>query len=137
MATKVKGLDIFLKVNAGTEGDPNFQKVGGQKDASFERGLSTIDVTDKDSEGNEEHLTGIKNWGISFDAFLIEADEYWLDIEASYEARTQLLYQIVTPVHTYQGKATVESLSMTGPSADAGVVAFSLKGTAKLEKTTN
>lgn len=131
---KVKGLDIYLKVNAGTEGAPNYQKVGGQKDATFDRGQSTIDVTDKGSEGNEEHLPGIKNWSISFDAFLIEEDEYWQDIENSFDAQTQLLYQIITPTHTYTGKATVESLSMTGPLADAGVVSFTLKGTAALTK---
>lgn len=132
---KVKGLDIYLKVNAGTVAAPNFQKVGGQKDASFDRGMGTIDVTDKDSAGEEEHLTGIKNWGISFDAFLIEDNAYWLDIEESFEARTQLLYQIITPLHTYQGAASVESLSMSGPLADAGVVSFTLKGTGALAKT--
>ncbi|MCK4825172.1 hypothetical protein KA005_56005, partial [bacterium] len=131
---KVKGTDIYLKVNAGTEGAPNYQKVGGQKNASFDRALGTIDVTDKDSPGLEEHLPGIGNWSISFDAFLIEDNAYWLDIEDSHEARTQLLYQIITPSHTYTGKATVESLSMSGPLADAGVVSFTLKGTAALTK---
>ena len=131
---KVKGIDVYLKVNTGTEGSPVWTKVGGQKDASFDRGQSTIDVTDKDSEGNEEHLTGIKNWSLSFDAFLIEDNEYWLDIEDSFDAQTQLLYQIITPAHTYTGTATVESLSMSGPLADAGVVSFTLKGTAALTK---
>lgn len=131
---KVKGLDIYLMVNAGTPTVPNYQKVGGQKDATFDRGLSTIDTTDKDSEGHETHLVGIRNWSISFEAFLIENDEYWLDIENSYNAGTQLLYQIVTPAHTYTGTATVESLSMSGPLGDAGVVAFTLKGTGALTK---
>jgi len=134
MATKVKGTDIYLKVNAGTEGAPNYQKVGGQKDASFDRGLSTVDVTDKDSGGVEEHLTGFTNWSIGFEAFLIEDDDYWLDVETSHEDRTQLLYQIITPAHTYTGKATVESLSMTGPLTEAGVVSFTLKGTGVLTK---
>ena len=131
---KVKGLDIYLKVNAGTVGAPNFQKVGGQKDFSFDRGLSTIDVTDKDSEGHEEHLPGIGNWSITFDTFFIEDNAYWLDVEESYDARTQLLYQIITEAHIYQGTATVESLSLSGPLADAGVVSFSLKGTGALTK---
>lgn len=131
---KVKGLDIYLMVNAGTPAAPNYQKVGGQKDATFNRGLSTIDTTDKDSQGHETHLPGIRNWSISFDAFLIEADQYWLDIEDSYNAGTQLLYQIITPGHSYTGTATVESLNMTGPLAEAGVVAFTLKGTGALTK---
>lgn len=131
---KVKGTDIYLKVNAGTVGSPNYQKVGGQKDATFDRGVSTIDVTDKDSGGDEAHLVGNRNWSITFDAFLIETNEYWLDIEQSYDAGTQLLYQIVTPTHTYTGTATVESLSMSAAQADAGIVAFTLKGTGALTK---
>ncbi len=131
---KVKGLDIYLKVNTAVWPATNYQKVGGQKDASFDRGLSTIDVTDKDSAGNEEHLVGIANWSITFDAFLIEANEEWLDVEKSFDDKTQLSYQIITPSHTYTGKATVESLNMTGPLADAGVVSFTLKGTGALTK---
>lgn len=132
---KVKGLEIYLLVNTSIDPlNPSYQKVGGQKDATFDRGRATIDTTDKDSKGQEEHLPGIKNWSISFEAFLIENDEYWKDIENSYDDGTQLLYQIVTPDHTYTGAATVESLSMSGPLADVGIVSFTLKGTAGLTK---
>lgn len=132
---KVKGLDIYLKVNTGTIAAPVWTKVGGQRDASFDRGLSTIDVTDKDSAGHEEHLPGIDNWGISFDAFLIEDNAGFLEIEAAHIARTQKQFQIITPTYAYMGLATVESLSMSGPLADAGVCSFTLKGTAGLTKT--
>ena len=131
---KVKGIDIYLKVDTNPGGAPSYQKVGGQKDATFDRGLSTIDTTDKDSAGHETHLPGIRNWSISFEAFLIEDNQYWLDIEASYDAGTQLNYQIITPSHTYTGTATVESLSMSAAQADAGMVAFTLKGSAGLTK---
>lgn len=134
---KIKGTDIYLEVDTNPEGSPSYQKVGGQKDATFDRGLSTIDTTDKDSQGHETHLPGIRNWGISFDAFLIEANQYFLDIENSYNAGTQLSYRIITLLHTYTGTATVESLSMSGPLADAGVVAFTLKGTGALVKGAN
>ncbi|MBA7708133.1 hypothetical protein ES703_117023 [subsurface metagenome] len=131
---KVKGIDIYLKVDTNPGGSPSYQSVGGQKDATFDRGLSTIDTTDKDSAGHETHLPGIRNWSISFEAFLIEANQYWLDIENSYNDGSQLSYQIVTPAHTYTGTATVESLSMSAAMADAGIVAFTLKGTGPLVK---
>ncbi len=133
---KIRGIDIYLKVNTGTEGSPVWTKVGGQKDATFDRGGATIDITDKDSAGNEEHLSGNRNWGVSFDAFLIEDNAGFLEIEDAYNADppTQLQYQIVTPAFTYMGKATVESLSISASLADAGVAAFTLKGTAGLAK---
>lgn len=131
---KVKGMDIYLMVDVGTE---VWRKVGGQKDATFDRGAGTIDTTDKESGGDEEHLVGIRNWSVSFDAFLIEDNEGFLAVEAAFDAGTQLNYKLVTPDYDYKGKASVESLSMTGPLADAGVASFTLKGTKGLTKTAN
>lgn len=134
---KVKGIDIYLKVNTGTEVSPVWTKVGGQTGADFPRGLATMDTTDKDSGGHEEHLPGIRNWSISFDAFLIEDDAGFLEVENAYDANppTQLQFQIITPGFTYMGKATVESLSISAAQDAASVAAFTLKGTAGLSKT--
>lgn len=132
---KIKGTDVYLKVNTGTEGSPVWTKVGGQKDATFDRGTSTIDVTDKDSSGWEENLPGTRNWSISFDAFLIEDDAGFLEIEGAHDDNLQKQFQIITPTHTYMGKATVEGLSFAGPDGDASVVSFTLHGTSSLQKS--
>jgi len=132
--TRVKGYDIFIKVNTGTEESPVWTSVGGQSDATFDRGMGMIDTTGKDDSWHETHLPGIKNWGISFDHFLIEDDTGWLKVETSYDERTQLQYQIYTASHTYMGKATVESLSISAPKDGASVVSLSLKGTEGLAK---
>jgi len=134
---KIKGMDIYLWVNTGTEEAPSFAKVGGQKDATFDRGSGTIDVTSKDSAGNEENLPGIRNWSLSFDAFLIETpiDPGFSEIETAYDAGEQRQFQIKTPTYTYQGKATIEGLSVAASLGDAGIASFSLKGTAALAKT--
>ncbi len=132
---KVKGTDVYLKVNTGTEGSPVWTKVGGQKDATFDRGSGTIDVTDKDSQGWEENLPGNRNWSISFESFIIEDDAGFLEIEDAFDNQTQKQFQIITPGYAYMGKATVEALSMAGPNADAGTFSFTLKGTGSLSKT--
>lgn len=132
---KVKGTDIYLKVNTGTEASPVWTKVGGQKDATFDRGTATMDVTDKDSGGDEEHLPGVRNWSVGFDAFLIEDNAGFLEVETAFDAGEQKQFQIITPAYAYMGKATVESLSMSGPLGDVGVCSFSLKGTGSLSKT--
>jgi len=134
---KVKGIDVYLKVNTGTVGSPVWQKIGGQSGADFPRGLATMDVTDKDSGGDEEHLPGNRNWSVSFDAFLIEDNAGFLEIEDSYRADppTQLQYQIITPGFAYMGTATVESLSISAAQDAASVAAFTLKGTGGLTKT--
>ena len=132
---KIKGLNIYLKINTGTVGSPSWSKIGGQKDATFDRGAATIDTTDKDSGGDEEHLASTRNWSISFDAFLIEDNAAFLEVEASYDAGTLKQYQIITPAHTYMGLASVEGLSITAALGDAGIASFTLKGSAALAKT--
>ncbi len=132
---KVKGLNIYLKVNTGTVGSPTWTKVGGQKDATFDRGHATIDTTDKDSGGDEEHLASTRNWGFSFDAFLIEDDAGFLEVEAAFDAGTLKQFQFITPGFAYMGLASVESLSIAAALGDAGVASFSLKGSAALTKS--
>lgn len=131
---KTSGTPIYLSVDVGTE---TWRVVGGQKDATFDRGVGTIDITNKQSQGDEEHLVGNRNWSVSFDALLIEDDEGWLAIEAAYDAKEQLPYKFVTPGFDYKGTATVESMSIAAPDADAAVVSLTLKGTGALTKTAN
>ena len=132
---KVKGKDIYIEVNTGTVGAPVWTKVGGQKSCTIDRGTAAIDVSDKDSNEWEESLAGYKNWSIPFDAFLIEDDAAYLEIETSYEGGIIDQYRISTPAHVYIGYALIEGLSMGAPDGDASVVSFTLKGTAALAKT--
>lgn len=132
---KVKGLNIYLKVNTGTVAAPTWTKVGGQKDATFDRGAATIDTTDKDSGGDEEHLPSTRNWSVSFDAFLIEDNAGFLEVETAYDEGTLKQFQIITPAATYMGTASVESLSISAALGDVSVASFSLKGSAALAKS--
>lgn len=132
---KIKGLNIYLKVNTGTVGSPTWTKVGGQKDATFDRGAATIDTTDKDSGGDEEHLPSTRNWSISFDAFLIEDNAGFLEVESAYDAGELKQFQVITPAAVYMGLASVESLSIAAALGDAGIASFTLKGSAALAKT--
>lgn len=132
---KIEGTEVYLKVNTGTEGSPVWTKVGGQKDATFDRGMATMDTTDKDSQGWEEHLPGRRNWSISFDAFLIEDDAGFLEVEDAFDNKEQRQFQVITPGHTYMGKASIEGLSVTAPDGEAVSASFTLKGTGALQKT--
>ena len=132
---KFKGAAVFVYINTGTEASPVWTKVGGQREATFDRGKGTIDTTDKDSGGDEEHLPDDRNWGISFGAFLIEDNAGWLAVESAYDGEVLKQFRFITPGFAYMGKATVESLSIAGAKGDAGVASFTLKGSGALTKT--
>jgi len=132
---KIKGAAIFVYINTGTEGSPSWTKVGGQREATFDRGKGTIDTTDKDSGGDAEHLPDERNWSISFGTFLIEDNPGFLALEAAYNADELKQFQFVTKAYEYMGKATVEALSIVGAKGDSAVASFTLKGSGALSKT--
>ncbi|MBA7465165.1 hypothetical protein ES707_00327 [subsurface metagenome] len=132
---KFKGATIYVNINTGTVESPTWTPIGGQREATFDRGKGTIDTTDKDSGGNEEHLPDDKNWSISFGAFLIEGNPGFVALEAAYNADELKQFQFLTRAFEYMGKATVESLSIVGAKGDAAVASFTLKGSGALSKT--
>jgi predicted secreted protein len=132
---KVKGEDIFVKVNTGTVESPVWTKVGGQKDASMSRGLEEMDVTDKDSAGWKERLPGNREIEVEFDGFLIEDNAGLLEMQKGFEERKTLMLQLITPAYIYQGSFLIGEDGIEGPLDDAGAYSFSLKSTGVVTKT--
>jgi TP901-1 family phage major tail protein len=126
---KVKGDDVYVKINTGTVGSPVWTKMGSQKDCSWAGSLDTIDVTDKDSAGWKESLAGNRGFEPEFEAFLVEDDSAFAVLKAGYFSRNAVGLQIITPTKTYQGTFYVTELSMEGPLGDASTVSFSLVAT--------
>ncbi len=100
---KVRGLDVYLKVNTGTVGAPVWTKVGGQRGATITASLGDIDVTDKDNEGWSDSLPGLRSFEVEFDGFLIEDDAGFLELKKGFWDRKDLQCQVITPDHTYTG----------------------------------
>lgn len=132
---KVKGTDIYIKVNTGTEGSPVWTKVGGQKDASMTPNLGTVDVTDKDSQGWEEFLAGNRSIDIEFDSFLIETDAGYLEMVKGFWETKTLMLQVITPAKTFQGKFMLTKGPYKGPEGGAATVSFSLKSSGEIIPT--
>jgi len=124
---KVKGVDVYVEVNTGTEAMPVWTKVGGQKEATTTFSLAEIDVTDKDSAGFEENLAGNRVVEIEFDAFLIEDNAGFAEMQKGFWERKDLHLRLKTPTKTYTGKFRLTEMPLEGPGDDAASVSFSLK----------
>jgi len=124
---KVKGTDIYVEVNTGTEQSPVWTKVGGQSEATLTLSAGTIDVTDKDSQGWEEALLGNRSAELEFDAFLIEDDDGYEALKTAFLGGTELDLRLTTPTKTYRGKFILTELPIESPGDDAATVSFSLK----------
>ena len=133
---KLRGVDIYVKVNTGTHEVPVWTKVGGQNGGTLTMSLSDFDVTDKDSAGFEENMAGIRSVEIEFDAFLIEDNVGYIEMQKGFWERKDLELQVITPAMTYSGYFRLTEMPIEGPSDDAATVSFSLKSTGVVARAT-
>ncbi len=125
---KVSGIDVYVDVNTGTHAVPVWTKVGGQRSATMSWKHEGMDVTDKDSGGFREKLTGIREVSIEFDAFLIESDAGFAQLKLGIMGASPALQEcrIKTPAKTYTGYFLLEGLDAEAGLEDAASVSFSM-----------
>ncbi|GAG26983.1 unnamed protein product [marine sediment metagenome] len=123
---KVHGKAIYVSVYK-TDG---YYKVGGQKDGSMSISQDPKDTTDKDSGGWKEKELGNRELTIDFDAFLIEDNDYWLELKKGLidgaGDHQKCNCQVDTPAYKYTGMFVMTGLNMAAPEADMATVSFSL-----------
>lgn len=74
---KLLGKNVMLFVNAGvnaTVSNPNWLLVGGQRNSPLEMSADEIDVSDKNSGGWGDMLSGMRNWSISLESIYVMGD---------------------------------------------------------------
>jgi predicted secreted protein len=125
---KVKGLDVYVEVNTGTHAVPVWTKVGGQKKAKMSWKHESVDVTDKDSAGFKEKLTGLREVSVDFDAFLIESDAGFAQLKTGMIGTSISLVEarLRTPGHYYAGYWALDGLDLEGDVKDASPISFKM-----------
>jgi len=129
----VTGVTFLIQVNTGTESNPTWTAVGGQRGATLNRSVDEADVTSKESLGWHEGLPTIKNWSIDFDGLVVEDDEAYKLLEAAYMESEILQVQVTTPAgNKYSGKAFLTDFPIDAPYDDAMTYTGTLQGTGPL-----
>ncbi len=125
---KVKGVDVYVEVNTGTHAVPVWTKCGGQKKAKMSWKHEPTEVTDKDSGGFKERLTGNREVSVDFDAFLIEDDNGFAALKAGMIGPSISLVEarLKTPAHYYTGYWALDGLDIEGDTKDASPIAFKM-----------
>lgn len=126
---KVKGVDILIYANTGTEAIPVWTVVGGQRGATLSEKAEPIDVTAKDSGGYQEFEYGLASWTISADGVYVES-------EAGYAALVNAMRQKQKikvrwnegGTDTYEGLALVTSRDLEGPYDGEATYSLELQG---------
>lgn len=132
MAKKYKGIDFIIKVKDSTG---TFKVLGGQRACTLNRSADTIDVTAKDSDGWQENLAGLKNWGIDTDGLIVENNEAYSILEDKFMNSETITAVIVTPTQkAFQGRSNHYCFPLEAPYDDAATYSVTFTGSGKLEK---
>lgn len=131
----MKGLDVLIKVNVGTEETPEYIAVGAQRGASLSRSAETLDKTSKDSDGWQESLAGLKSWTISTDGLLILDDEGYEALENAYMMSENVLVQFSTKSGAmFEGDAIITAIDLDAPYDDLISYTAEFQGSGALKK---
>lgn len=132
MATgqKIAGVDILVKV-----GTPSIV-VGGQSGATLNRSLSTIDTTDKTSNGWVTKVAGTKEWSMELESFLVVGDAGFTALNKAFKDGAEIDVEMAIGGINYEGKALISDFPIEAPQDDAVTFTVTLEGTGELLETT-
>jgi len=131
--SKFKGIDFVLKVNTGTIDIPVYSILGGQRGATLNRSVDTIEVTTKHSNNWKEFLPSIGEWSIDADGLVVDSDVAFNELERCFMDRANLLIELTTPGgKTYKGTVIITDFPIELPYDDAVTYSAKLNGTGEL-----
>jgi TP901-1 family phage major tail protein len=130
----MRGVDILLMVNTGTDALPVWAAVAGQRNATLAEESETIDITSKDSNGAFEYDYGFYGWTIDADGVYVKDDIGYQELKDAIRNKQKIKVRIQEEgVATEEGMALVTSAEFEGAYDAEVTYSVSLQGTGKLE----
>ena len=131
-----KGSEFLLKIGDGG-GPEAFTTVGGFRSNSFTINNETIDITNKDSGGVRELLSGggIQSFSASGSGVFMD-DAAFATVEAAVRAKSTDNWQVIVPDYgTYEGPFQITSLEYGGEHNGEATYSLSLESAGALSFT--
>ena len=132
MAGAKRGLNVIISVKKGGA----YKVVGGQRNATLNRGSETLDVSNKATGGAwKECIAGAKEWSVDGDGILIDGDEAFGLLEDAYLSGELVEVKIGDDSGWgFQGNAIITDFPVEAPYDDALSYSMTLQGTGALSK---
>lgn len=132
MAGEKTGVDVLISIvdDSGAE-----QVIGGQRGATLNREVATIDATHKQVSGWGYNIAGQGSWSIDTDGVLLEDDASLTTLEDAFENKEAVTVQWTNPTgQSYKGDAIITSYPIEAPMDDVMTYSMSFQGQGKYGK---
>jgi len=131
----IAGVDILILVNTGTDAEPQWTPVGGQKGAKLTETADTVDTSNKAGGGWKTYEYGLIGWKITCDGAYVPSDAAYQLLRNALRTRQKVKVQVTeygTAVR--EGMALVTSNEMDAPFNDSATYALELQGDGELKE---
>ena len=130
---KKSGVKVLIKVNTGTEESPNYVTLGGQRDATLNRGSDLIDVSSKDGDGYKSSVVGLKDWSVEVEAMYVSSNAGIIALEDAYRNGTLVQIQVIEDDGSKEeGSGYVSAAPKKAPMNGAYTCSFTINGNGPL-----
>ena len=120
-----RGIDIILSV------DNN--KLGGQLDATLNRSMTPINITNKINGEWETSLSGTKTWNIYCEGLVVKNEQAFKELENSFNAGTAVDVELTDGNVSYSGRALITDFPVSAPYNTNFSYTITLLGISELE----
>ncbi|WP_020007408.1 phage major tail protein, TP901-1 family [Salinicoccus albus] len=126
------GVNVLISVETS---DGEKQVIGGQRSATLNREMETIDATHKQLAGWAYSLAGQGSWSIETDGVVLEDDSSLRILNDKFENKEALVVDFTIPgVDTYTGDAILTTYPIEAPMDDVLTYSMTFTGQGKYER---
>lgn len=129
----MRGQDILILANTGTDAAPVWDIVGGQRSATVTEENETIDMTSKDSGGAMDYDYGLYSWNISCDGVYVPSETAYAKLRTAMRAKEAIKVRLQEDgENVLEGNAVITSMEWEGPYDAEATYSLELQGTGRL-----
>lgn len=120
-----RGIDIILSVNEA--------KLGGQINATLNRTMTPINITNKINGNWETSLSGTKTWNVVCNGLVVKDEAAFQQLEDAFNAGTAVDVLLSDDNISYSGRALITNFPVAAPYNTNFTYSITLLGITELE----
>ena len=134
-ATAGKAYLLYV-ATGGTQAEPTYTLVGGQRNADLNRQADEIDASCKTDGGWKATIAGLKSWNISLENLYVMSDTGAAFIEEAFLEGALIMVKFLYADNSYlTGTCYVTECTLSTPHTDVATMNCTLSGVGGLTKT--
>ena len=102
-----RGIDVVLSING--------KNVGGQTNATLNRTMSPIKITNKINGEWENSLSGVKSWTLNCTGLVVKDEESFQELEECFNNGTTVTVRLADTHKAYIGNALITNFPVSAP----------------------